>query len=760
MKVTRYGLMPAALGVAALLAACGGGSGGTVAGTPPPTVQTQDVPVTVVDGALQNALVCLDKDASGTCDDGEPSGRTDAAGNVVLKVDAADVGKYPVLALVGTDAVDADNGPVTTPFVLKAPADKQAVVSPLTTLVQATIENTGASSDDAAAAVQAQIGANVSLFSDFTKDSSADGARLATLARIIVVTTQEQAKGLADAVGTTALDGKPVTQQDIDQAITQRLLQNLPDVVNALSDARIAGGSADAATIVLVAQELAASPSLAMTAATVQTLVAVARSTDSAPETATPSATASLASLAYADATHWTRRVFTSTAAQNAPDSQGMTRFVDRHQRNVGGAVANWGFNNGDVTRQNDVHWNGSAWVRCAFNQESQSGTRDAQGRSPYNYCDGFETGVSQRTSVDVTGRAMIDVVNQITGGGYTNVGITDAATVLGSAAFPAGSTLFLQVNSPLSNAPVYVANLSSRVRDTRADVASGDAVACPTITPSTPLGSYTTPTTSFEGMVAANPGTPCVYQANASTGSRNEWWGQSTLSVGTVGDAPVGGTQASYYTTNVMLRVAFGAGATTRYFSCQQRASDGAPRNCDSIGTGTYTVETLGDARVMRLLNPPPQFAALTYQRVFVERDGHVQYGYQNRTTPAGSARLNLVALNALSAQLGLDPVDPDVPLALTRTSYQGDWIVSDQAPDVTNGTTIRIPANGSAAVCLDQGQPFDCTVTLDPATGAMTFAGPDGTATGSFDIDTGTAAGTFTPTTGSPMAFTGLRR
>ena len=81
------------LGASLLLFGCGGG-GGDSGGGSTPAATSVDVPITVVDGLIQNANVCLDKNSNGTCESDEPSGKTDASGKVTLKVDAADVGKY------------------------------------------------------------------------------------------------------------------------------------------------------------------------------------------------------------------------------------------------------------------------------------------------------------------------------------------------------------------------------------------------------------------------------------------------------------------------------------------------------------------------------------------------------------------------------------------------------------------------------------------------------------------------------------------
>ncbi len=197
-----------AIAAAALVIGCGGSGGG---GTAAPAAETTPVAVQVIDGAIANAVVCLDVNANGSCDSGEPTGRTDTAGKVTLNVSAADAGKYPVLAVVGTDAIDADHGPVTTAFVMKAPADKTAVVSPLTTLVQSSVETTGTTSDQAAANVQAQLGIDVSVFQDYTANRSRQGTTLAAVARMVVVTQQQQSLALASAVGTAGIDGSTVS---------------------------------------------------------------------------------------------------------------------------------------------------------------------------------------------------------------------------------------------------------------------------------------------------------------------------------------------------------------------------------------------------------------------------------------------------------------------------------------------------------------------------------------------------------------------
>lgn len=139
MKISNQtfalGLISAAI---ATLAACGGGGGDTSVTTP---VATTAVTTTVMDGLIQNALVCVDTNSNGICDVGETQGRTDASGKVTLAVPTALLATAKLVARVGTDAIDADiAGNVKVPYTMSAPAGKHTLISPLTTQAHDQIE--------------------------------------------------------------------------------------------------------------------------------------------------------------------------------------------------------------------------------------------------------------------------------------------------------------------------------------------------------------------------------------------------------------------------------------------------------------------------------------------------------------------------------------------------------------------------------------------------------------------------------------------
>lgn len=782
---TKAGMRPALTGLvayamAAVLAGCGGG-GGESANT---TFST-----TVIDGALQHALVCLDKNGSGECDDGEPNGRTDAAGKVSFDVARADLGKYPVVAMVGTDAIDAEHGEVKTAFVLTAPADQTAVVSPLTTLVQQVIADTGSSTAEAAASVQTLTGLTVSVFADFTAATAPPeaGTDPATLARMLVVATQEQSKVIKDAVGTPDADGNTIKRNDLHKAIQNKLLERMPRLLTIITAPAVlnAGNQAEKSAAMLAAATDLATDASALTLAGVATVVAINNQLAAPPAVTAqvPSAVATLANLSFTDMMNFSARFFTSSVAQDTPDASNRVRYVDRRYSVAGGNLARWGTGS-EPRRQADLNWNGTAWVACPINFEGTSTLRDAQGISTYTFCDNRETGQGSSAVFDIAGKTMQEVYATIVAAAFTNFSIANPATALGNAIFPADSKLRFSTSTVLTTNPTYYpagkenpAGQSNAVFQFSPAFTNGGVAS--TQAPGTGCNATNegdgTLSTSIESMVAAFTGNPCVYPAGNSFDYQgqtytnpdptNESWGAQSLSIGTVGTAPINfGPAPGFYTTNTRLRVAFkGTGTNpTVYLSCKERFNNGSTRNCTQIGTGTYTITTLGDARVMTFNNLPAQFGALTYNRVFVERGGAIYYGFQSKLGVYRNARLNTVAGTALLQQLGMPTVDPQVPLTLTAGSYQGVWDARTAGTSATTaGTTVRIAANGTAT-CQDAGQSANsCTVTItNPATGAFTATYGTSTVTGTLDFQTGTGSGSYNdpndnPTSGNIVIF-----
>ena len=199
-----------------------------------------------------------------------------------------------------------------------------------------------------------------------------------------------------------------------------------------------------------------------------------------------------------------------------------------------------------------------------------------------------------------------------------------------------------------------------------------------------------------------------------------------------------------------------------TAFFTCDQRFINGSSRNCQPIGSGNYTITTLGDARVMTFSNPPA--TSLTNDRIFVERNGLVYFGFKDKLTVAKLARPNSPASVALLAQLSMPAIDPEVPQPLTAACYQGTWDFRPATDAFSFSVGTRQVINGNNTVqCFDNinGASFSCSLTItDPATGAFTRTTGTSVTTGTLDFMTGTVSGTNTPTSGAPFAIMGQRR
>ena len=747
---------------------CGGSSSSATNNETPGgvVVATTDVSLTVIDGPIQNAQVCLDINNNSVCDANEPTGKTDATGKVTIKVNSTDVGKYPVIAVVGTDAIDADTGAVPTPFTMKAPADQTAVITPLTTLVQNVVASTGTTSAAAAEQVKAQTGINVNLFEDFSKGTTDDHKAAANVARMVVVTTQEQTKAVKDAP-TTDVSGATITKEDLDKAIQKRLMEMLPQMVALLSDPavqdalKVAQAKIDAATGAAKATAQTEKDALIKTPATsvvasngltkeaVATAVAVNKQQESTATVVaeTPTAGFSIRSLNFTNLSNYYYRFVSGTSAQNTPDSTGNVRYVYNRYSSVNGNVAAWNTGS-NPARQADLHWNGKAWAACQLNFESVSSVRDTKGNSDYNYCDNLEIGKSSRASLDLSGKKMVDALGDAVKAGYTNLGtVSDGAkSLLGDATFPDKSAGFYINGTSLATAVAYYPGSGNRVAVETSVPCANTYTEKYAVTLEEAIAKYTglDKCTGTKRTFSNGSGT------SLNSGDRNEGWGNTTISLGTIGTALANytdSTATAYYTTNTRLRAGLGANGAATFYSCKERYN-GSTRNCDVIGTGSYGIKTVGDARTLSFTGLPAIASALDYTRVFVERGGKVYFGYQNRPMASNSAGLNTVASTALLAKLGLPTVNVNTPLALTLASYQGTWDAYPDTDPTIIGETFTLSSTGQLT-CATVG--VTCTLTsFNPATGAFiaTNTGPgasSSTINGTMNFLAGTATASF---------------
>jgi hypothetical protein len=386
--------------------------------------------------------------------------------------------------------------------------------------------------------------------------------------------------------------------------------------------------------------------------------------------------------------------MMTGSADENVPDGKGLVRYHDRRKTSVNGQVTDSGglIVNG---RTDDVHWNGTAWVpACTADFTNTSTVRNSDGAAVYNYCDGFEKGISKRTPVDVSGKTVAELVSVIRSfpGHNGNVNFAawgssdgNASTPLASAmnsnsVLPTGSKLYYYDGYMTERAWTYINRsipLTSEETAKGGNATKGDTPAC--ANPNNQAFSVT-PTT-LDQLIANNKGTPCIFGVRTPTGKNgvtlssdgnDEWWSQSTVSMGAY--CPSGTAcldtvstwdQASaFYTGRVIIRVAFTDDGKhpqqTTYYACKERIDGGSARNCKVINTGTYSITTLGGLRVMSFQNLPPQTALVGWQNLLIEKNNAVMWGYVGTVGAYNDIRINLTAINALFNVLGIPQVSP----------------------------------------------------------------------------------------------------
>lgn len=121
-------------------------------------------------GHYQNATVCLDLNGNARCDAGEPTTTTDANGAFTLP------GSGPVVARVVAGTTLLNNGsstPAPQTLTFRAPANAAAVVSAVSTELQALIDANGGDFNAALNQLSARVGVTpAQLLEDFTSESN------------------------------------------------------------------------------------------------------------------------------------------------------------------------------------------------------------------------------------------------------------------------------------------------------------------------------------------------------------------------------------------------------------------------------------------------------------------------------------------------------------------------------------------------------------------------------------------------------------
>ena len=238
--------------------------------------------------------------------------------------------------------------------------------------------------------------------------------------------------------------------------------------------------------------------------------------------------------------------------------------------------------------------------------------------------------------------------------------------------------------------------------------------------------GSVSTAVPTLPAMVTAYPAPSAPTPGN-------------TLSMGTLrGSAGC----ATAVCTQEFLRVAFAPRNAAAYYLCDVDRATDVQSNCIAAGSGSYTLGKAADGNtpIMKFAGLPTAAAVQTFTRVFVERGGRVNLGFEDKTVTSTSTRLNKVAFEALALALGITP--PKINAAVSP--YVGAWTAAYTGDDTGSCPTGAIDALGnlsgscSSAITL---QAFIVSGTVSTA-GVADFTAAGGSSTGARFA--GTLAGT----------------
>ncbi|MDH4391352.1 MAG: hypothetical protein QE285_08005, partial [Aquabacterium sp.] len=273
---------------------------------------------------------------------------------------------------------------------------------------------------------------------------------------------------------------------------------------------------------------------------------------------------------------------------------------------------------------RNRTYWSGSAWVPCA----DSGPVLTAQAAAPFRsvLCQGYVDERVAEQIIQLGGRLMSDVVNEMRSYNSTDAnnfswggwGLPPGRVpALGSTRFPAGATLSIRGGRSVAVPEAIATADADRVR-----IAPGPTSTVPFA--NWPLA------TSLDQVIANHPGSLAGTVVNGNT----------ALFVWSFTEAPADPA----HTNRVDIRVAFDANGNKARFTRNNRlVSNGFSTNYQTLLDTTYTVEQVGDARLLKFAAMPAGFeTSYLFSRRFAERDGLVWYAFKD-AAPAGQANWSL---------------------------------------------------------------------------------------------------------------------
>jgi trimeric autotransporter adhesin len=647
-----------------VLSACGGGANSVVDAVMP-SVALRGV---VADGLIQGAVVCYDINDNNKCDADEPkSSPTDAQGNYSISIPFSAAGKHAMIADIPATAIDSDKPgvaigvPLTMMSPVQSDTSQPVFVSPLTTAVQEVMNASGNTDKEAAKAaaitqVTQTLGLTMSPLDNFISPPAGTDPAAAVAAHNnaqIITEVKKEITSIAIAAG--------VAPADIPALTSQAVVTNLPAVATAVSNQ---GTQTPAQAAVSVVTATGVTPANVVT----QAVIANAVSTGTTTTAATTGPTVSLRRFSYTDANNWGYRLFTS---DNMADSNGFKYSNEVRHGKSAGLDATFNRNTSYFDTANNK------WYECPSDGYNIIRYTDATANAPSTslYCHSI-SGNSKRISEDVSGKTIASIIDKVVSAGLPKDDddawkTLKAKLVDQTAVFPANARLSLGLGTDTDIPDQH--SLSDKVR-----VYPNYGLPSTAVYTDWPFAdSLDTLIERFYGELNSTATTP------SANGSNTEGLGDfPDLSI----TDPALQKVVNY---RIALKATNATSGQVRYYKCRRNVSNGFTTACAVHSNSSYTIESEGDGRVLRLSGIPADVVAFRKnKRVFVERAGAVFYGWTGIASTYMTARLNKEAWDALRVQFaGVTPhTDPVAPVA----AETGSWL--RDLRDLATGFSYRI--------------------------------------------------------------------
>jgi hypothetical protein len=225
------------------------------------------------DGYLVNARVCADLNNNSVCDSDEPTATSTAGGEYTVNdiPEGVDLSQVRIIVeVIANETIDEDhpNETVEKAYTLTSPPGKPEFVSPITTIVDAVLQNDeDLSLEEAEDQIKEDLGldddSEISLFDDYVEGADTDDEDNADEFEKLHVVAQVVTEVIADSLDTATTEDSTLTSDDAFSdtlnAVVANVEDNLEELVEVIDEVIAAAEEAGVDNPVDIAEEVLSS---------------------------------------------------------------------------------------------------------------------------------------------------------------------------------------------------------------------------------------------------------------------------------------------------------------------------------------------------------------------------------------------------------------------------------------------------------------------------------------------------------------------